>query len=89
MKPKLEENKRKCTLCNFDKIENEFHFVIECPFYKTIRNNLYKQLDIKNESKNEIFEKLLTSKSVDIANKFGKYLSKAFNMRTNNISAQL
>ena len=34
----LDYENRICRLCNLNKIEDEFHFVTECPFYSDIRN---------------------------------------------------
>ena len=38
-KPKLERNERKCYLCK-NQIENEEHFLINCPLFTPQRNRL-------------------------------------------------
>ena len=43
-KPKLERNDRKCFICD-DKIEDENHFLIECPLYSTERKKLFAVLN--------------------------------------------
>ena len=34
----IERQNRKCTLCTKDDIEDEFHFVLICPLYRSLRN---------------------------------------------------
>ena len=34
----IDRNQRFCTKCNMNVIENEFHFVLVCPFYRQLRN---------------------------------------------------
>ena len=41
---------RKCTLCNLNDIEDEFHFVLKCPFYSLLRNNYVKSYYYKKPS---------------------------------------
>ena len=37
-KPKTPIEKRLCIFCNLDKIEDEYHFLCECPHYSDLRN---------------------------------------------------
>ena len=37
-----ERSDRKCTLCNLNTIEDEFHFILHCPCYDTIRKQYIK-----------------------------------------------
>ena len=32
-----------CTLCNMNEIEDEYHFILICPFYKNLRENYIKR----------------------------------------------
>ena len=43
-KPKTPECERVCLICNAGKIENEYHFVFECPLYSYERELLYDKL---------------------------------------------
>ena len=36
-------NNRLCTLCNFNDIEDEFHFILKCPFYHDLRIKYIKK----------------------------------------------
>ena len=42
----IELQDRKCVLCYYDEVEDEFHFICKCPFYKNNRIELYNNLDI-------------------------------------------
>jgi len=60
---KLAVEERVCTMCNLGKVEDEVHFVVECPFYLAERNSLFNTVnitsDIGNLSHLEIFVHLL------------------------------
>ena len=36
----IERNQRVCTWCNLNDLEDEFYFVLVCPFYETLRKQL-------------------------------------------------
>ncbi len=40
---------RLCSLCDLHEVENKMHFVFYCPFYDSIRQNLFKKIDKKFE----------------------------------------
>ncbi len=37
----LPRNQRLCTYCNLNTIENEIHFLLECPIYQNYRKDIY------------------------------------------------
>ena len=39
--PKVPLGERVCKLCNNDKVETEFHFVMECSKLQNLRNELF------------------------------------------------
>ena len=45
----MEEEDRICHLCDLQEIENEIHFILYCPFYHSIRQNLFHNVVINNE----------------------------------------
>ena len=47
-------NERKCTLCL--KLEDEFHFLLECPLYKDLRKKEVKKYCWKNTNKLKFIE---------------------------------
>ena len=42
---KKKRDTRICTLCNYKKVENECHFLLECPFYTKERLTFFKSID--------------------------------------------
>ena len=60
---------RTCILCNIDDIEDEYHFILICPFYNTIRNtyipryfrtrpSMFKCVQLLNETSKQVLVKL-------------------------------
>ena len=37
----LERNKRLCPMCNFNYIEDEYHFILRWPAYNDLRKNTW------------------------------------------------
>ena len=56
----IQRHRRKCILCYKDDIEDEYHFIIICPFFRDLR---LKFIDRYYRIKPSVFEftKLLTS----------------------------
>lgn len=52
-RPKLPVEQRTCFLCT-DGIENEIHFLIECPFYDDIRRKLFQKAQKSNTDFNSL-----------------------------------
>ncbi len=46
---KVEIENRKCRLCDLKKVEDEFHFFMQCPFYSNLRKKYIRQLSISYE----------------------------------------
>ena len=42
MKPKVQYNDRKCTLCNDNDIQDEYHIVLKCAYYNEVRRKYIK-----------------------------------------------
>ena len=82
----LQEHQRLCPFCD-NKIENEQHFVIECPTYNVLRQKLFHDIAENNNEFNELneFEKfcfLLTAKDAgDLISEYLEYLNKTLQIR--------
>ena len=82
---KIERNERKCPFCK-DDIEDEKHFLINCPLYskerKTIEkvyiNNCARYANFDPEQK---FIFLITNKNIDIIKTIGKFIYDSLNFR--------
>ncbi len=77
---------RTCDHCNLNKIEDEFHFIIECPMYKQLRDNLFTTISgvnyhfINYNSMNQ-FIWIMTNEDHRILNKFGDFVIGAWEIR--------
>ena len=63
-------NERKCTLCL--KLEDEFHFLLECSLYKDLRNKYVKKYSWKNTNMLKFIE-LTTSQNETIIKKLSMF----------------
>ena len=86
MRPRLERNDRKCFVCN-DKIENESHFLTECPLYENERNSLYQacrencvNFDLLNTNEQR-FCFIMTNENPHVIKELGKFIFHAFKVR--------
>ena len=73
-------NERKCTLCL--KLEDEFHFLLECPLFKDLRKKYVKKYYCKNTNMLTIIE-LITSKNETVIKSYQCLLNKSFDLRNN------
>ena len=86
MRPRLERSDRKCFLCK-DKIENEIHFLTECPLYNNERKILFNSCRrtcpnfdylVTNE---QIFCFVMTSEEPIVIRNLAKFIFQAFKIR--------
>ena len=68
--------RRVCTLCDHNKMEDEFHFILKCPFYSDIRKMYTKKHYYKKPSIFKLVD-LLSAQNVKELCNLGKYLKKA------------
>ena len=68
----LREN-RLCTFCNQNDIEDEFHFILKCPFYSNLRHTYIKPCYYRNPSVFKLVQLLSVQNVKDLRN-LGKYL---------------
>ena len=85
MKPKIPQNKRTCKLCfslEAQKIENEEHFLFECPWRKYIgyRQTFTKEIlqlvplyELMNSKQKFIY--LVNNEDREICQRFSKFIS--------------
>ena len=76
----IERSERICTLCNANVIEDEYHFIIECPQYKDLRCKYIKLYYYKHPSVYRFIQLLTTSNNKELKN-LGKYLVQANTIR--------
>ena len=84
-RPRLERNDRKCFICK-EKIENEMHFITECPLYENERVILYEacRKNCKNFAsltKEQKFIFVMTNECVNVIRSLGKFVFESFKLR--------
>ena len=86
MRPRLERNDRKCFFCK-DKIENEIHFLSECPLYEDERNTLFHScrrnctnFDLLTTNE-QIFCFVMTNENPLVIRNLAKFIFQAFKVR--------
>ena len=74
-----DRSKRTCFSC-VDEIEDEYHFILVCPLYHSLRKQYIKPYYWKNPSVYKLI-KLLKINNIKQLRQFGKYLYSATNLR--------
>ena len=72
-------DERKCRFCN--KLEDEFHFILECDLYKELREHYIKKYFWNRPNIIKVKE-LMLSKNKRIISNLALYIEKAFKIRT-------
>ena len=77
----IPKENRLCKYCNMKVIESEYHFLLVCPAYTTIRKQYLKPYYCHWPSINK-FRSLMSSKSTKVINNLSKYIYYATRSRT-------
>ena len=90
----LPVNERICKLCNEGKVEDEFHFLMQCPFYSEERASLLEHTHTNFENTHSLndydqFIWLMSQENNSCLIKIAKYLQKAFSKREKELQTQL
>ena len=82
-RPRLPPEQRLCKLCDKNHVEDEKHFLLDCPAYSLFREQLYKSIpDISGIlDVNDKFVSMMTSKDHDTIKALAKFIAKAFTYR--------
>ena len=81
----LQENQRLCPFCTNNKVENEYHFIMECHIYDVLRQDLFLKVTETNNrfnvlDENEKFIFLLSNP--EIGKLISAYINKTLQIRT-------
>ena len=76
----IERSLRLCQFCNSNVIEDEYHFVLVCPFYRDLRRKYFKNYYFSWPNVHK-FNLLMQTRSPTILKKLAKYLIEAFDKR--------
>lgn len=77
----IERSNRKCMYCNMNVVEDEYHFVLICPFYRDERKECLPKYYCHWPTL-QTFQRLLTSDQTSIICKLAKYIYIANKKRT-------
>ena len=83
-KPKTTPDERKCPFCYMNFIEDEYHFLLVCPFYITEREHLINNftfLDLSDIHSHESFCTLMSCMDFDVCTTLCKYVHECFEKR--------
>jgi hypothetical protein len=75
-------DQRKCVLCNLNDIEDEYHFVLTCPYYADVRKTLIPKYYRCRPNMFKFIE-LLNSSNKNVLRKLAMFCLKGFEMREN------
>ena len=75
---------RICQLCNLNEIEDEFHFILKCPLYQTLRTKYIKPYYYRRPSVFKLVQLLSVSNVKDLCN-LGKFLYNSDKLRNENL----
>ena len=71
---------RICHKCNLGVIEDEYHFILQCPFYTNIRHQYIKAYFYRRPSAFKLVQLLCSESTKELCN-LAKYIKTAFSMR--------
>ena len=74
-------DERKCTLSMVNATEDEYHFVLVCPIYRHLRNELLPKYYCRWTTKQKCVQ-LIGNSSAVVLNKHAKYIYLAFDLRS-------
>lgn len=80
----ISRNDRKCTLCNLNEIEDEYHFIIICPFYSEIRKEYISKYYVNKPSMHKFIE-LLNCTNGKMLKHLAIYAIKAFKLKNSSV----
>ena len=81
-RPKLNAEQRICKQCSLDSVENEAHFILECPRHSFQRDQLFSQIDNESFPQFSGSEKLkFLLNNSDIVKQTSQFIIDAFDNR--------
>ena len=88
----VSQNLRICENCTLNEVEDENHFLFECPMHVTARIGLVNKIKTKinvdilqSPSHEEKLKEIFLSEDLAILNAFGKFAKNSFEKRENTI----
>ena len=79
--PKTPLSERYCTHCNTNSIEDEMHFLLACPKYKSQRQNFIKNISLPHDTQQNQLIFLLTKQESSFNDQLSDYVYTLFKLR--------
>ena len=76
----IQRIERKCSFCNLDEEEDEYHFILVCPLYNNLRKTYFRKYFYIRPSVYKL-TKLLNSSNLRVLNNLSLFCIKALNVR--------
>ncbi len=76
----IERNRRLCTQCNMQMVEDENHMLLVCPFYRDLRAKYFKPFFCRWPTINK-FKDIMTSTNNKTLLNLSKFIFHSFNKR--------
>ena len=78
---KIDLEERMCKMCSQKRVEDECHFLLECPAYN--KKSLLKHVDPNEDDLNNQFIQLMASSNQNVIYDIARYLERTFKIRNN------
>ena len=72
---------RICQICDMNKVEDEFHFIMECPIYQFLRDRLFNHAQNLNNEFNDLPDVPQFLFLVSLWRETARYIESAWNLR--------
>ena len=73
----IARNQRKCSKCRLNEIQDEYHFILVCPYFIDLRNKFISNYFTQNPSMYKFLQLLNSNKRKEIIN-LANFCIKAF-----------
>lgn len=74
----IERSQRYCTLCNYNILGDEFHYLLECDYFKELRKNYIPRFYLRHVNILK-FEKLMTTANIKLLRRLSRFISEILN----------
>ena len=83
---KKAEAERKCLVCDKNEVENETHFLVECPLYVEERSKYLNEVHIKYHSTRQLrgenlFIWIMMNEDTNLVRHMGRFIYESFQKR--------
>ena len=85
--PKIPPEDRICVNCKLHEVEDEFHFIMRCSLYNSLRDNMFEQFndafDFQVLTDLEKFHLIMSANDYETVHAVANYTKAAFDKRSN------